>query len=115
MSDTKQQLESSKSELEVTKTDLESRVATLQTKDGADAFIAERKAQVDAYLGRNPSMTPKDPTRMTMGRFMSIQKKMLDDNPTAVVTREIVETEKRLVKVDADIKKIDDSLIKEGR
>jgi len=50
MSDTKQQLEASKSELE-------SRVATLQTKDGADAFVADKLSRIEAALPQlSPSM-----------------------------------------------------------
>lgn len=76
---------------EASKTALQDKVAALQTKDGADAFVAQRRQRLSAYL-------PKLGDAMK-ARAMVIKDK-LDNRPDEVVAEEIQKAQKRLAELD---------------
>jgi len=86
---------------------LESKRATLQTKAGADAFIAAEVGKIDAVLP-----TLKEPKlkkgQVSMKTFLTTVKAMMAKSPAKVVEAEIARTEKRIVEIDAEVKAIDD-------
>ena len=86
---------------------LESKLTTLQTKAGADAFIAAEVGKIDAVLP-----TLKEPKlkkgQVSMKTFLTTVKAIMAKAPNKVVEAEIMRTEKQLVKIDAEVKVIDD-------
>ena len=96
-----------KEELMTDKAALESKRTTLQTKAGADAFIAAEVGKIDAVLP-----TLKEPTlkkgQVSMKTFLTTVKAMMAKSPNKVVEAEIMRTEKQIVEIDAEVKAIDD-------
>jgi len=102
-----------KSELEAEKTDIDTRIATLQTKDGADAFIAEQKADIDAVLPRlRDRKLPSN--QISMKQFLEINKKLLDKHPTEYITREIAQLERRVTELEKEIKETETRISSDG-
>ena len=75
-----------KSEIEAEKAALEETLSVLQTKDGADAFIADRKTAIQSLL-----KDAKVPTsgRITMRDLMAIELDKLERSPDEVVNAEV--------------------------
>lgn len=80
-----------KEQRQASKAVLQDKVATLQTKDGADAFVAQRRQRLSAYL-------PKLGGAMK-ARAMVIKDK-LDNRPDEVVAEVIQKAQKRLAELD---------------
>ena len=93
--------EYTKSELQAEKTDIDTRIATLQTKDGADTFIANQKAKIDAVLPRLHDRKLPD-NRISMKQFLRLQKRIIERDPTAYVTREITRLERHAVELERE-------------
>ena len=91
--------EHTKSELEAEKTDIDTRIATLQTKDGADAFIAAQKAGIDTVL---PTLKDRKlpHNQISMKQFLGLQKRIIERDPAAYVTREIARLERCAVELE---------------
>ena len=96
-----------KEELTTNKAVLESKRATLQTKAGADAFIAAEVGKIDAVLPTLEESAPKK-GQVSMKTFLTTVKAIMAKAPNKVVEAEIMRTEKRIVEIDAEVKAIDD-------
>lgn len=80
-----------KEQREASKTALQDKVAALQTKDGADAFVAQHKQIISAYL-------PKLGGEMKKRAIMIKDK--LDNRPNEFVAEEIQKVQKRLAELN---------------
>lgn len=77
--------------LESKKALIESFISSLRTKDGADAFVAQRKQIISAYLPKLGSEMKK--------RAIMIKDK-LDNRPNEFVAEEIQKVQKRLAELN---------------
>jgi len=75
-----------KSEIEAEKAALEETLSVLQTKDGADAFIAERKTDIQSLLKDAKSPTPG---RITIQDLLAIELDKVERSPYEVVKAEV--------------------------
>ncbi len=95
-----------KEELTADKAALDSKRETLLTKAGAEAFIADQIARIDAVLPTLEEPKLKG-NQVSMKTFLSLVKSRMVKSPVQVVEAEIVRTEKQLVEIDAEIKAIE--------
>lgn len=89
-----------KAELEADKAVLDSKLAALQTKEGADAFIASEIAALDDVLANLPDPKPSAAGRLSMKQFLEHIKTFYQTAPTVAVERELARTEQTLIELD---------------
>ena len=91
-------IDDSRTELERQRDDIEQQIDTLQTKDGADAFVAERKQIESFYVGK---------LSRTLRPVAEQALKELNETPTLVVSREITRLDAELSKVEQELRQED--------
>ena len=96
-----------KEELTADKAALDSKRETLLTKAGAEAFIADQIARIDAVLPTLEEPKLKG-NQVSMKTFLTTVKAMMAKSPEKVVEAEIMRTEKQIIEIDAEVKVIDD-------
>lgn len=95
-----------KEELTADKATLDSKMATLLTQDGAEAFIVDEIAKIDRML---PMLTEKSLSsqKVSMKTFLTTLKALLANAPVKMIEAEMARTEKQQVEVEAELKVVD--------
>ena len=93
-------------ELDADKTALDSKLAALQTKDGADAFLQAEKQTLQETLVRLKPQPALGNNLISMRDYITGLQGLLERIPNKVIEAEIAHTEKTLVTIEQELKQL---------
>ena len=94
------------SALEADKAVLDSKLAALQTKDGADAFLQAEKQTLQETLVRLKPQPALGRNLISMRDYITGLQGLLERIPDTIIEAEIAQTEKTLVTVEQELKQL---------